>query len=198
MGRSVVTSRDSLLELLRAADRGAAQPVVSADLAARARRIQARRRLRQRVLLTTGAAAVLVLLLSAPPSALRDDRTGIQTAEARASAADRVALLVLEREAAARGRVTARLAADHARAARLAAARELLAAPDPVIAARTEVELAAATLIQQADVFERELGLWSDASATYHLVLTAFPESDGAVVARRRIAALEQLKGESL
>ena len=191
---------DPLERLLRETDADAGPaPRMPDDLAARVLRrshAQARRRVALR-----SAAAVIVLAAGAstvfwrrgtPPAG-----TEMPAATSSASMA-RLAAQTSELEAEADWRlvVARRTSAIQVQQARIADLNRQAAQPDPVLAAKREVERAAGTLFQQGDLLYRELGLPARAADSYREVLRLFPASAWAEPARERLSELTKTQGD--
>ena len=197
---------DRLHELLRRADAAAGLPPPLPDgLAERARGIERLRRRRTRLL--TSAAAMLILAFGTP-LLLRDvglhenAGDGRQVVRQTDSKPDGVRLrreiARLRTEAESRLFVARRMAEiqrDHERLTALEAACER---SDPVEQARREMDRAACVLVHQADRLDRDLHLRRSAIKSYREAIRLFPDTTWAVVARERLARLEQETGEML
>lgn len=195
--------RDKLHNLLRQAnlDAGPA-PSLPSDLAVRVqRRVLARRRL----LFVTGNAAAILLAVgagllwnAAPPADSDGGADFVDAGQAERSAVALVEFARLEAEVDSRMAVVEHMLALRKQRARLVALRDQPEYPDPVKAAREEVERAAFTLVSHADDMQNELHLLAPAIEGYRDAIRLFPDTRWATVARQKLAQLTREQGETL
>ena len=182
---------DALQRLLRAADADAGPPPRMPDgLSSRVlQRVKARRA--RRVLLRSAAA----LILLAVGASVAFWPRGVKSAGVELPAAQAARW---QAEADWRAAVARRTETFLARQSRAAALRKVAAQPDPVQAARAQVERAASILLQQGDTLSRQFGLPQQAAASYQEILRLFPKTVCAGLARERLTELKgSLGGES-
>jgi hypothetical protein len=179
-----------LEQLLREADAGARPPAerVSADLAGSIRSLARRRR---SIRMTGGASAAIagMVVLSFVLYPSQPDQR-IVTTVAPQSPADAEslarAMAAVSAEADARMRMVERVVA----AGRRTDANRGGRAADPLIAVRREQDRAAFLLIYEADRLARQSSESARAAEEYRRVVTLFPDTRWASVARERLAEL--------
>lgn len=195
---------DPLKRILQEADAAAGTPPhVPEDLARRVPELAVRRR---RVRFGLSAAAALALAVGATsllwePAGLPEPRNGFEAPVVlkpgdRPDVADlRAEIERLGREADWRLAVARRTQEILEQMRRAEALRQQEPVPDPVAAARREVDRAAYVLVRQADRMCREMDLCDSAVVKYRRVVELFPDTPWATVARQRLGEIEK-KGE--
>lgn len=203
-------SPERLGELLRRADAAAPAPTMeSANLADRVR-WRARRRRQTRI---GGVAVAAAIFLAAgmlvwrsvhPAASITENRSPAQAAASDApippnaldAAALRAEIARLKLEAEVRAAVAQRMMDLQTRAKKPGGAADARATLDPSTALRLEVDQAALALVYQADAKTRSPDLRSAAAESYRFVLTQFPQTPAAALAKQRLVELENKPGE--
>lgn len=205
----------TLLTLLRDADRQAgAPPTIDAGLADRVRH----RRQRQRVRRLAGATTVATVVITAAvvwtawpggPEATRQELAGTPpqpvTIAPQAPGVDEAQIARLRAEIASlRAQAEASTAAvemlrriNRSRE-RQETLRPVLQRVDPAIRAACEMELAAVTIVRQADRMLTEHGLVAAAAEAYERAARLFPETRAAAEAGRKLIELKRKHGDLL
>jgi len=187
---------DPLTTLLQQADAVAGRSADAiADLPSRIRRLAARRHRRVRAVgaVTAGVFALSMAAvfnfskvpadLPAPPlENVAEMRAEIARLQSEADMSTRVVRLTL---------------AIREERARLAELKREFEQPDPVRAARAQLEETASVLVFQADTLYRTPALRSSAVRSYRRAIELFPTTQSARLARARLVAIEQNQGET-
>ncbi len=189
--------RDALAQLIRAADREAGVPRVVPGLAARV----GQRAVRSSRFKASGAAvaALLVFALGSTWLVLQpvDWRDGLDITEVRTPSELKRELASLRGEAEARIALVRRLQAvrkdgiqrsrRHARSLQIDAGRNV----------RRQLDRAAFTIVYTADRLRQVAGLVKTAVVQYEQVLSLCPQTQSAETGRRRLAEIQDARGEN-